>query len=180
MASALETISGQAFGAQQYEKIGTQTYTAIVSLILVSIPVSILWANVESVLKLSGQDPRISHEAGKMAICLIPALFAYAILQPLIRYYQMQSMISPMILSSCITLCFHAPLCWVLVYKSGMGKVGGAVAMDLSMWLNVSILSLYMKYSPHFTRTRSPFSMEIFGGMGVFFKYAIPSATMIW
>ncbi|XP_047965925.1 protein DETOXIFICATION 12-like [Salvia hispanica] len=179
MASALETISGQAFGAQQYEKIGTQTYTAIVSLILVSIPVSILWANVESVLKLSGQDPRISHEAGKMAICLIPALFAYAILQPLIRYYQMQSMISPMILSSCITLCFHAPLCWVLVYKSGMGKVGGAVAMDLSMWLNVSILSLYMKYSPHCTRTRSPFSMEIFGGMGVFFKYAIPSATMI-
>ncbi|XP_042031972.1 protein DETOXIFICATION 12-like isoform X1 [Salvia splendens] len=179
MASALETISGQAFGAQQYEKIGTQTYTAIVSLILVSIPVSLLWANVESVLKLAGQDPRISHEAGKMAIWLIPALFAYAILQPLIRYYQMQSMISPMILSSCITLCFHAPLCWALVYKSGIGNIGGAVAMDLSMWLNVSILSLYMKYSPHCTRTRSPFSMEIFGGMGVFFKFAIPSATMI-
>ncbi|XP_047973976.1 protein DETOXIFICATION 12-like [Salvia hispanica] len=179
MASALETISGQAFGAQQYEKIGTQTYTAIVSLILVCIPVSILWVNVESVLKLAGQDPRISYEAGKLIMWLIPTLFAYAFLQPLIRYYQMQSLIRPMLVSSCITLCFHVPFCWVLVFKSGLGSVGGAVALDLSLWLNVAVLSLYMRYSPHCAQTRSPFSMEIFGGMRVFFKFAIPSATMI-
>ncbi|XP_042036247.1 protein DETOXIFICATION 12-like [Salvia splendens] len=179
MASALETISGQAFGAKQYEKIGTQTYTAIVSLILVCIPVSLLWANVEYLLKLGGQDPHISHEAGKMVVWLIPTLFAYAFLQPLIRYYQMQSLIRPLLVSSCITLCFHVPLCWALVYKSGLGNVGGAVAMDLSMWLNVSILSLYMKYSPHCAKTRSSISMEILRGMRVFFKFAIPSATMI-
>ncbi|KAL7171071.1 hypothetical protein ACSBR2_035851 [Camellia fascicularis] len=29
MACALETLCGQAYGAQQYQKLGTQTYTAI-------------------------------------------------------------------------------------------------------------------------------------------------------
>lgn len=180
MASALETISGQAFGAKQYEKIGTQTYTAIVSLIIVCIPVSILWIYVENLLKFVGQDPQISHEAGKMVMWLIPALFAYAALQPLIRYYQIQSLIRPMLISSSITLCFHIPLCWALVYKSGLKNIGGAVAMDLSMWLNVIILSLYMKYSPHCRKTRAPISMTIFEGVKEFFQFAIPSAVMIW
>ncbi|KAH6810124.1 MATE efflux family protein [Perilla frutescens var. frutescens] len=179
MGSALETISGQAFGAQQYEKIGTQTYTAIVSLTLVCIPLSILWIYMGDLLKFVGQDPQISDEAGRFSIWLIPALFGYASLQPLIRYYQMQSLIRPMLISSCITLCFHVPVCWALVYKSGLENLGGAVAMGLSMWLNVTILALFMRYSPDCRKTRAPISMKIFEGMGGFFRFAVPSAVMI-
>ncbi|KAI3467030.1 hypothetical protein Pfo_023693 [Paulownia fortunei] len=179
MASALETISGQAFGAQQYEKLGTQTYTAIFSLIIVCIPLSILWIYMGNLLKFVGQDPQISLEAGKFTMWLVPALFGYATLQPLIRYYQMQSLILPMLISSCITLCFHVPVCWALVFKSGLENLGGAVAMGLSMWLNVTILSLYMKYSPTCAKTRGPVSMKIFEGMKEFFRFAVPSAVMI-
>ncbi|XP_047968387.1 protein DETOXIFICATION 12-like [Salvia hispanica] len=179
MASALETISGQAFGAQQYKKLGTQTYTAIFSLIIVCVPLSILWIYVEDLLKYVGQDPQISREAGRFSMWLIPALFGSAILQPLIRYYQMQSLIFPMLVSSCMTLCFHIPLCWALVFKSGLENIGGAVAMDISMWLNVAMLGLFMKYSPDCQKTRAPISMKIFEGMKEFFRYAIPSALMI-
>ncbi|PIN00432.1 putative membrane protein, predicted efflux pump [Handroanthus impetiginosus] len=179
MATALETISGQAFGAQQYEKIGTQTYTAILSLNIVCIPLSILWIYMGNVLKLVGQDPEISREAGKFMKWLIPALFGYATLQPLIRYYQMQSLIFPMLISSCVTLCFHVPVCWALVFKSGLQNLGGAVSMGLSMWLNVTILSLYMMYSSSCAKTRAPISMKIFEGIREFFRFAIPSAVMI-
>ncbi|KAL1553627.1 Protein DETOXIFICATION 14 [Salvia divinorum] len=181
MASALETISGQAFGAQQYEKVGTQTYTAIVSLIFVCFPLSLLWIYMGDLLKLVGQDPLISHEAGRFSVCLIPALFGYAALQPLIRYFQMQSLIWPMLVSSCTTLCFHVPVCWVLVYKSGLENLGGAVSIGLSMWLNVSILGLYMRYSPDCQKTRAPISRMIFeiNGMKEFFRFAVPSAVMI-
>ncbi|KAL2546116.1 MATE efflux family protein [Forsythia ovata] len=139
MASALETLSGQAYG----------------------------------------QDPQISQEAGKFTLWLVPALFGYATLQPLIRYFQMQSMILPMLISSCITICFHIAVCWVLVFKSGLKNIGAAVAMDLSMWLNVTILGLYMKFSSTCEKTRAPFSMEIFEGMKEFFRFAVPSAVMI-
>ncbi|KAL5761144.1 hypothetical protein ACOSQ2_019982 [Xanthoceras sorbifolium] len=83
MASSFETLCGQAYGAQQYRKIGTQTYTAIFSLFL-----------------------------------------------PLIRYFQTQSLTFPMFLSSCVTLCLHIPLCWGLVFKSGLGNIGVALTIS--------------------------------------------------
>lgn len=86
MASALETLSGQAYGAQQYKEVGTQTYTAIFSLLIVSIPISILWIYMEYILIFMGQDSQISHEAGRFLKFLLPTLFGYATLQPLIRY----------------------------------------------------------------------------------------------
>ncbi|KAG8639176.1 protein DETOXIFICATION 12 isoform X2 [Manihot esculenta] len=179
MASALETLSGQAYGAKQYKKLGIQTQTAIFCLILVCIPLSVIWINMGKILIFIGQDPRISHEAGKFTMWLVPQLFAFATLQPLIRYFQTQSLIFPMVLSSCGALCFHIPLCWVLVFKSGLDNLGAAVAMCISNWLNVIILALYMKFASACAKTRAPISMELFHGIGEFFRFAIPSAVMI-
>ncbi|KMT08175.1 hypothetical protein BVRB_6g142980 [Beta vulgaris subsp. vulgaris] len=179
MAGALETISGQAYGAQQYQKLGTQTYTAIFSLSLFSIPLCIIWIYMGNILVFIGQDPSIAHEAGRFMTYLTPTLFAYAVFQPLLRYFQSQSLVVPMVVSSVATLCLHIPLCWALVFKSGLGNLGGAVAMSLSNWLSAIFLALYMKLSPSCAPTRSPLSMEIFHGIGEFLRFAIPSASMI-
>ncbi|KAA8532618.1 hypothetical protein F0562_032566 [Nyssa sinensis] len=179
MASALETLCGQAYGAEQYKKLGTQTYTAIFSLIIVCVPISIIWMYMGKILIFIGQDPLISHEAGKFTMWLVPALFAYATLQPLVRYFQTQSLVLPMLISSCATLCFHIPLCWMLVFESGLDNLGAALAISISYWLNVIFLGLYMKYSSSCEKTRVPISMEMFQGIGEFFRFAIPSAVMI-
>ncbi|KAJ0721276.1 putative multi antimicrobial extrusion protein [Helianthus annuus] len=179
MSSALETLCGQAYGAQQYTKVGTLTYTAIFSLLIVCIPLAILWRYTESLLILLGQSPLISHEAGNYLTYLIPALFAYAILQPLVRYFQMQSMLIPMLASSLVALCIHIILCWALVYKTGLGNIGAAVSMGVALWSNTVFLLLYMKYSPLCAKTHSPISVEVFHGMKQFFSFAIPSAVMI-
>lgn len=180
MASALETLCGQAYGAQQYQKLGTQTYTAIFSLFIVCIPLSILWMYLGRILALIGQDPQISQEAGLFATWLIPALFGFAILQPLVRYLQMQSLIIPMLISSCTSICFHILLCWILVYKSGLENRGAALAMGVSIWFNVIMLCLYMNYAASCSRTRAPISKEVFQGIREFFCFAILSAVMIW
>ncbi|WCJ33246.1 MATE efflux family protein [Euphorbia peplus] len=179
MSSALETLCGQAYGAQQYEKLGIQTYTAIFCLTLVCIPLSLIWIYMGKILAFVGQDPQISHEAGKFIMWLVPALFSYAALQPLVRYFQTQSLIIPMLLSSCATLLFHIPLCWVLVFKTRLENLGGALAIGISNWLNVIFLVLYMKYSSACAKTRTPISMELFYGIREFFGFAIPSAVMI-
>ncbi|KAJ7943067.1 Protein DETOXIFICATION [Quillaja saponaria] len=179
MASALETLCGQAYGAQQYQKLGTKTYTAIFSLILVCLPLSLIWIFMGKILVFIGLDPLISHEAGQFIILLVPALFAYAILEPLVRYFQMQSLIFPMLLSSFATLCFHIPVCWALVFKSGLNNLGAALAISISNWLGVILLGLYMRYSSACAKTRAPISMELFHGIGEFFRYAVPAAAMI-
>ncbi|KAL0296674.1 UNVERIFIED_CONTAM: protein DETOXIFICATION 12 [Sesamum radiatum] len=179
MASALETLSGQAYGAAQYQKLGTQTYTAIFCLNIVCIPLSILWVYMGHLLRFAGQDPQISHEAGKFMTWLTPSLFGYATLQPVIRYYQIQSLIFPMLASSFITICFHVLMCWLLVFKLGLDNLGAAVAMGLSMWLNAIMLCLYMKYSSKCEKTRTRISLKVFQGTGEFFRLAIPSAAML-
>ncbi|GLT35051.1 hypothetical protein SLA2020_095350 [Shorea laevis] len=178
LSSALETLCGQAYGAQQFQKLGTHTFTAIFCLILVCIPLSFLWIYMGKLLVFVGQDPLISFEAGKFMRWLIPALFAYATLQPLIRYFQTQSLVAPMIISSFACLLVYIPLCWVLVFKSGLGNVGAAVSVGIAYWLNVLFLGLYMAYSPSCAKTRVPITMKSIQGVRQFFRFAIPSALM--
>ncbi|CAL8995062.1 unnamed protein product [Prunus brigantina] len=179
MACALETLSGQAYGAQQYKQLGLQINTAIFSLLLVCLPLSLVWIYMGEILIFLGQDPLISLEAGKFARMLLPALFAYATLQPLCKYLQTQSLIIPLLVCGCASLCFHIPFCWAMVFKSGLGHLGAALAIGMSYWLNVILLILYVTYSTACARTRVPISLELFQGIREFLRFAIPSAVMI-
>ncbi|OMO98187.1 Multi antimicrobial extrusion protein [Corchorus capsularis] len=181
MSTAMETLCGQAYGAQQYQKLGILIYTAIFCLILACFPLTLLWLCMPKIFIAIGQDPLISQEAGKFTLWLLPALFAYATLQPLVRFFQVQSLIFPLLVSACATICFHIFICWTLVFKFGLGNFGAALSIGISYWLNVIFLGLYMNYSPACSNTRGvSISMElIFQGMGEFFRFAIPSAFMI-
>ncbi|WJX77166.1 hypothetical protein P8452_60500 [Trifolium repens] len=179
MAGGLETLCGQAYGAEQFEKFGIYTYTAIISLTMVSAPITIIWIFMDKILILLGQDITISLEARTYALWLIPALFGSAILKPLTRFFQTQSLIFPMIISSFIVLCFHCVTCWTLVFKLGLGHVGAAISFSLGTWLNVLILFFFVKYSSVCEKTRVPFSKKAFLGIKEFFGLAIPSAAMV-
>ncbi|KAL0731574.1 hypothetical protein Bca4012_027668 [Brassica carinata] len=178
LASALETLCGQANGAKQFEKLGEHTFTGIFSLFIVCIPLSVLWSYMGEILPFIG-DPFVSQEAAKFATWLIPALFAYATLQPLVMFFQAQSLVLPLIMSSMSALCCHVVLCWSLVFKFGLGSLGAAIAISVSYWLNVTLLGLYMTFSSSCSKTRGKISMSVFKGMKEFFRFGIPSASMI-
>lgn len=180
MASALETLCGQAFGAGQLKKLSSYTYGAIITLLLVCIPLSVLWIFVDEILILLHQDHQVSHEAGKYSILLIPALFPYAILQPLTRFLQSQSLILPLLLSSIGTLLFHVLICWIFVFKLDFGAGGAALAIGVSYWVNVALLVLYIVFSPECAETRGSWSLEAFKSIKEFFPLAVPSALMVW
>ncbi|KAL7090252.1 hypothetical protein ACP275_12G028900 [Erythranthe tilingii] len=179
LVGGLETLCGQAYGAKQCHKLGIYTYRAVFSLLLVCIPVCVVWAFMEKILVLIGQDPLVSHEAWKYSLKLIPALFGAAISKPIVRYLQTQSLILPMVLISFFVLCFHIPMSWILVYDLRMGSSGAAVAICVSNWLYVAFLALYVKFSASCKDSRLAFSVQAFSGIGEFFRLAIPSAAMV-
>ncbi|PPD94102.1 hypothetical protein GOBAR_DD08875 [Gossypium barbadense] len=179
MAGGLETLCGQAYGSQQYKKLGIYTYSAIISLILVCPPICMLWIFMDKLLPLVGQDTLISYKARQYSLWLIPGLFASTILKPLTRFLQMQSLILPMLLTSIFILCFHVPLCWILVFKLDLGDLGAAIAFSLSTWLNVILLGIYVRYSSTCEKTRSPLSKDAFLGVPQFFRLGVPSAIMV-
>ncbi|KAJ0043616.1 hypothetical protein Pint_18703 [Pistacia integerrima] len=179
LACALETLCGQAYGAKQYHKLGTYTYSSIIILIPICFAISVIWIFMDKILVLVGQDPQISAEACKYSIWLIPALLGFAVLRSLIHYLQSQSLILPMFLSSCATLCAHIPLCWTLVYKVDLGNRGAALSLCLSYWLNVIVLGLYIRYSSSCEKTRTFILSDIFSSIKEFLRFSLPSVVMI-
>ncbi|XP_058722495.1 protein DETOXIFICATION 16-like [Vicia villosa] len=181
MASGLDTLCGQSFGAKRYRMLGVHTQRAMFILMIIAVPLAIIWANTRSILILLGQDPEISTEAGNYAKLMVPCLFAYGLIQCLNRFLQTQNIVFPMMFCSAVTTLLHIPLCWIMVYKSGLGGKGAAVAISMSNWLNVILLSLYVKFSPSCKNTWHGFSKEalVLNSIPIFLKLAIPSALMV-
>uniref|UniRef100_A0A2N9IID8 Uncharacterized protein n=1 Tax=Fagus sylvatica TaxID=28930 RepID=A0A2N9IID8_FAGSY len=67
----------------------------------------------------------------------------------------------------------------LVIFRSRLERLGAAVAIGISYWLNAIVLGLYMKYSSTCKKTLAPISMELFQGIGEFFRFATPSAMMI-
>uniref|UniRef100_A0A1D1Z036 Protein DETOXIFICATION n=1 Tax=Anthurium amnicola TaxID=1678845 RepID=A0A1D1Z036_9ARAE len=179
MGSAMDTFCGQAFGARQYHMLGVHMQRAMFVLTLVSIPLAFIWAYTGDILMALGQDPEISREAGLYARWMIPSLFAYGLLQCHVRFLQTQSVVFPMMLSSGITALLHVVTCWILVFKSGLGNKGAALANCISYWINVSILAIYVRISPSCKKTWTGFSKEALHDIFSFIKLAVPSAVMV-
>lgn len=180
MASALDTLCGQSYGAKQYHMVGIHMQRAMFVLLLVCIPLSLIWANTSPILQALGQHPLISTEAGTYARFMIPSLFGYAILQCQVRFLQTQNNVFPMMMTSGITTLLHLFVCWALVFKSGLGSRGAAVSSSISYWINVLFLSLYIKFSSSCSKTWTGFSREALKNLLHFLRLGVPSAVMVW
>lgn len=180
MASALETMCGQAYGAEQYQKLGAYTCSAIFSLFLACIPISLLWIYSENLLVLIGQDPLIAAGAGKFSMLLIAALIPCAIVECLVRFLQAQRLVLPLFWSSILALCLHLPLCWALVFKFNLGIAGAALSIGISYWFTVALLFLYIMLSQSPVETNFSLSGNTFAALWDFLRIAIPSSLMLW
>eukprot|EP01018_Ginkgo_biloba_P009074 Gb_02018 [translate_table: standard] len=180
MSGALETLCGQAYGAKEYVRLGVYLQAGMAATFVCAIPISILWLYAEPVLIFIGQDAGVSAMASTYLRCLIPGLFAYAMMQSFMKFLQTQSIVMPLTLCSICPFVLHFILCYLLVYKTALGFQGAALATSISFWLIVICLLLYMKFSRSCQKTWGGFSYEAFKVIGPFLKLAIQSAIMVW
>ncbi|KAJ7970314.1 Protein DETOXIFICATION [Quillaja saponaria] len=179
LSSALETFWGQSYGAEQHHMLGIHMQRAMFALLIVCIPIGIIWANMRHILLALHQDPIISREAGIYALYLIPSLPAYGLLQCHVKFLQSQNIVFPMVLTTAITSALDILFCWTLVLRTGLGKKGAAVANSISYWINVILLSLYVRFSSSCTKTWTGFSKEGLHNIPKFLRLAVPSALMV-
>ncbi|XP_024387711.1 protein DETOXIFICATION 16 isoform X2 [Physcomitrium patens] len=181
LGSALETLCGQAFGAGpiHHHMLGIFLQRALVVLYGACIPISFLFIYMEHILLLLGQDPHISEKAGEYALCLLPSIYGYALLQPVVKFLQTQSVVLPMMICSAGSLALHVGISYTLVYMLGLGFRGAALATSLSFWLNAIFLVCYVRFSGVCKHTWEGFSKNAFVDLREFLGLAIPSCIMI-
>lgn len=160
--------------------LGIHMQRSMLVVLMMSVFLSIIWYNTEPILKAMHQDKAISKEAGSYTQYMIPSLFAYGLLQCILKFLQTQKIVFPMVLTSGIAAVLHVLLCWLLVFKSGLGIKGAALANSISYWINVILISLYVRFSSACKHSWTGFSKMALHNLLDFLKLAAPSAVMHW
>ncbi|XP_016465814.1 protein DETOXIFICATION 27 [Nicotiana tabacum] len=178
MASALETLCGQAYGAKQYHMLGVYLQRSWVVLFISSMIQLPLFVYAASILELLGQPEAVAELTGKVAILLIPMHLSFPFQFTLLRFLQCQLKTSVIAWVSGGTLALHVVLSWIFLYKLGFGIVGTALILDFSWWISVLGFLAYIVFGgcPH---SWTGFSMQAFVGLWDFFKLAVASGVML-
>ncbi|KAL7185775.1 hypothetical protein ACSBR2_027689 [Camellia fascicularis] len=179
MGSAVETLCGQAYGAQKYEMLGMYFQRSTILLSLTGIFITLIYIFTKPMLKLLGQSNEIASAAALFVHGLIPQIYAYAINFPIQKFLQAQSIVLPSALISGATFVVHLVLTWVFVFKVGLGLLGAGLVLSLSWWIIVVRQFVYIVRSPRCKHTWSGFGFQAFSGLIEFFKLSAASAVMI-
>jgi len=126
------------------------------------------------------QSQDIARTAALYMKFLIPGLFAYGILQNLLRFLQTQSVVMPLVILSAIPTLVHVGIAYGFVQWTSLNFIGGPVATSISLWISMIMLGFYVMYAKKFEYTWRGFSMQSFDYLFANMKLALPSAAMVW
>ncbi|KAL6207114.1 hypothetical protein ACLB2K_024359 [Fragaria x ananassa] len=179
MGSAVETLCGQAYGAQMYDMLGIYLQRATVVLSITGIPLLAVFILSKPILLLFGESSALASVAAVFVYGLIPQIFAYAINFPIQKFLQAQRIVLPSAYISGATLGVHLLLSWVAVYVLGWGLIGASLVLSLSWWIIVVAQFVYILTSSKCKQTWSGFSLQAFSGLWEFLKLSAASAVML-
>ncbi|OEL15851.1 Protein DETOXIFICATION 19 [Dichanthelium oligosanthes] len=179
LSGGLETLCGQAYGAGLYRRLGLYLQSSLIMSAMASALVAVLWVFTEPVLLLLQQEAQVSRAAAGFVRAQIPGLFAFAFLQCLLRYLQMQSVVLPLVAFSAASFALHVPLAHLLVNVLGLGLAGASAAVSVTFWVSCLMLLAYVLRSEAFSETWKGFSAEAFRYVLPTVKLAAPSAVMV-
>lgn len=178
MASALETLCGQAFGAKKYHMLGVYMQRSWIVLFLCATLLLPMYFFATPILELLGQPPDLAAEAGLIAVWFIPLHFSFVFMFPLQRFLQCQLKNSVNAIISAIALVVHIFVSWLFVYQFKLGIIGAALTLDFSWWVAVILLYCYVSCGGC-PLSWHGFSMEGFAGLWEFMKLSAASGVML-
>ncbi|XP_028751880.1 protein DETOXIFICATION 41 [Neltuma alba] len=179
MASAVQTVCGQAYGAKRYKALGIICQRAIVLHLGAAFLLTFLYWFSGPILKAMGQAEDIAEQGQVFAHGIIPQLYAFALSCPMQRFLQAQNIVNPLAYMSVGVFLLHILLSWLVVYVWGLGLLGAALTLSFSWWLFVLINGLYIVFSPSCKETWPGFSIKAFSGIWPYFKLTAASAVML-
>ncbi|CAN0914530.1 Protein DETOXIFICATION 40 [Linum grandiflorum] len=179
MGSAVETLCGQAYGAQKYEMLGIYLQRSTILLSLTGVGLSVVYIFSKPILILLGQSPEIASATAVFVYGLIPEIFACAVNFPVQKFLQAQSIVAPTAYISAAVLAVHVAMSWLAVYRLGWGLAGASAVLSLSWWIVAAGQFGYIAWGKECRDTWRGFSGEAFTGLWVFFKLSAASAVMM-
>lgn len=180
MASALETLCGQAYGAGQTGTLGIYMQRSWLILSVSAILLTPLYVFAGQILRLLGQDDRIAAAAGEFTLLILPQMFSLALAFPAQKFLQAQSKVAALAWISLAALAAHVAMLALFVSWLGWGLPGAALAYDVTSWaIAVAQLVYVVSCCGDDGGGWGGLSWEAFRGLWEFAKLSLASAVML-
>ncbi|OVA13765.1 Multi antimicrobial extrusion protein [Macleaya cordata] len=178
MASGLETLCGQAFGAKHYHMLGIYLQRSWIVELGFSLLIIPLFIFSSPILKLLGQTDEISEMANIISLWYIPVVYSYLFSYTLQMYLQAQSKNMIITWLGALSLIIHAFLCWISVQYFGLGVPGLMISMIISSWIPIIGQLIYV-FDGGCPLTWTGFSIHAFHDLWPVVKLSVSSGVML-
>lgn len=177
LASGMDPICSQAVGGKNWHVVGLTLQRTVLILLAASIPIGLLWLNLEPIMLFLGQDAGITSVASVYCYYSLPDLVANCLLQPLRNFFRCQGYQTPMMYCSALGVIIHVPLS-ILLLRAG-GVPGVAIAGAMTNVNVVLFMLLYVKFSGAFKNTWGGISVAALREWWPVLRLALPSCLQI-
>ena len=179
MASALETLCGQAYGAKQYHMLGIYLQRSWIVLFITSLLLLPIFIFTTPLLKALGQDDNIAEVAGTIGRWIIPTVFSFIVSFTCQMFLQAQS--KNMIISylAAFSIAIHVLFSWLLTVKYKFGIRGALLSTILAYWIP-NIGQLLFIICGGCRETWKGFSSNAFKDLWPVIKLSLSSGAMLW
>ncbi|KAM4079714.1 hypothetical protein ACJW30_09G136200 [Castanea mollissima] len=145
MATALQTLCGQAYGARKYYMLGVYLQRSWIFMFLASIILLPIFIFATQILEVLGQDEAVAKVGGEVAHWIIGAMFALVISYSSQMYLQSQSKNMLITYFAAVAILVHVLLSWLLTVKYNFGVPGAMLSTVLAFWIpNIGQLMFIM------------------------------------
>ncbi|KAK7396102.1 hypothetical protein VNO78_16865 [Psophocarpus tetragonolobus] len=135
MASALETLCGQAYGAKKYDMLGVYLQRSWIVLFMTSIFLLPIYIFTTPLLESLGQDKTIAQVAGSISLWSIGIIFAFSVSFTCQMFLQSQSKNKIIAYLAAVSISIHVFLSWLLTVQFKFGLNGAMTSTVLAYWI---------------------------------------------
>jgi MATE family multidrug resistance protein len=178
IASGLETVASQLFGAGQHRLLGVALQRSIFVASVIAVPIVLFWLFSGFILPIFVEED-LARISGSFVRTMCLGLWPFLINECVQRYLNAQGIFLPSMYSSLAALVLFTPLCWYLVDTLGMGASGGAIALCAADALSLALLLAYIWWRSLHTKTWGGWSRDALYGTSEFLRITLPSCGMI-
>ncbi|KAH7398169.1 mate-domain-containing protein [Pyrenochaeta sp. MPI-SDFR-AT-0127] len=146
LATSLDTLCAQAYGSGRPHLVGLQLQRMLYFLLLITIPISCVWAFGTQILSRIVPDAETARLAGLYLKVLIAGAPGYAAFESGKRYVQAQGLFSATMYILLICAPLNAFLNWYMVWHLGWGFIGAPIAVSITENILPVLLFLYVRF----------------------------------
>ena len=147
LSMGMEPLCSQAFGSRNLSVVSLTLQRTILMLLITSVPIALLWVNLEALMLRVHQNPDIAGVASLYCRYAIPDLIANSLLHPLRIYLRSKGTTWPLMWCTFLALLLHLPITVFLAFSLCLGVPGIAISTFLTNFNTVFFLLAYIFYT---------------------------------